>query len=325
MKSTATNIERGGQRGWGQGELASDCRETKLAARGERVGEDAGALCKEVAVSFVGGGGVGAVDDGNQLHTAVHTVGSHPATASLTGTRAGDRKVALSLKKLQVSKRSGGRNVARRRSSPRKRAGSIDESFKLPAHSFHSCTLIHGLGVFKVSTGLRVASTRISLEDEATERCPAPPDPACRRRAAALVAAAAAASRRQVGGAGAAVAAADGGVSPPCIGISVHLTDCTSRPCGRKWTPRQSRRRTTGRNEIDLQLAAAVIRFHHSRSEVHDVGRSLRAPAAVSQAIELGCHRCAAVMRQVMWAANVDVARIGVEGFETEPSQTGDE
>jgi len=30
-------------------------------------------------------------------------------------------------------------------------------------------------------------------------------------------------------------------------------------------------------------------------------------------------------MRQVMWAANVDVARIGVEGFETEPSQTGDE
>lgn len=128
-----------------------------------------------------------------------------------------DRKVALSLKKLQVSKRSGGRNVARRRSSPRKRAGSIDESFRLPAHSFHSCTLIHGLGVFKVSTGLRVASTRISLEDEATERCPAPPDPACRRRAAALVAAAAAASRRQVGGAGAAVAAADGGVSPPCV------------------------------------------------------------------------------------------------------------
>lgn len=30
-------------------------------------------------------------------------------------------------------------------------------------------------------------------------------------------------------------------------------------------------------------------------------------------------------MRQVMWAAIVDVARIGVEGFETEPSQTGDE
>jgi hypothetical protein len=28
------------------------------------VGEDAGALCKEVAVSLVGGGGVGAVDDG---------------------------------------------------------------------------------------------------------------------------------------------------------------------------------------------------------------------------------------------------------------------
>lgn len=109
------------------------------------------------------------------------------------------------------------------------------------------------------------------------------------------------------------------------MGISVHLTDCTSRPCGQKWTPRQSRRRTTGRNEINLQLAAAVIRFHHSRSEVHDVGRSLRAPAAASQAIELGCHRCGAVMRQVMWAANVDVARIGVEGFETEPSQTGDE
>ena len=38
-----------------------------------------------------------------------------------------DRKVALSLKKLQVSKRSGGRNVARRTSSPRKRAGSIDD------------------------------------------------------------------------------------------------------------------------------------------------------------------------------------------------------
>lgn len=51
----------------------------------------------------------------------------------------------------------------------------------------------------------------------------------------------------------------------------------------------------------------------------------MRAPAAASQAIELGCHRCGAVMRQVMWAANVDVARIGVEGFETEPSQTGDE
>lgn len=122
----------------------------------------------------------------------------------------------MSLKKLQVSKRSGGRNVARRRSSPRKRAGSIDESFRLPAHSFHSCTLIHGLGVFKVSTGLRVASTRISLKEEATERCPAPPDPACRRRAAA-VAVADAASRRRVGGAGAAVAAADGGVSPPCV------------------------------------------------------------------------------------------------------------
>jgi hypothetical protein len=32
-------------------------------------------------------------------------------------------------------------------------------------------------------------------------------------------------------------------------------------------------------------------------------------------------------MRQVMWAANNvdDVARIGVEGFETEASQTGDE
>jgi hypothetical protein len=30
-------------------------------------------------------------------------------------------------------------------------------------------------------------------------------------------------------------------------------------------------------------------------------------------------------MRAVMWAGGVDVARIGVEGFETEPSQTGDE
>lgn len=64
-------------------------------------------------------------------------VGSHPATASMPGTmsrrcvlcyrshraavqRQTDRKVALSLKKLQVSKRSGGRNVARRKSSPRK-------------------------------------------------------------------------------------------------------------------------------------------------------------------------------------------------------------
>ena len=57
--------------------------------------------------------------------TPLCTVGSHPATASVSGTRAGavcalllvtstavqrqtDRKVALSLKKLQVSKRSGG-------------------------------------------------------------------------------------------------------------------------------------------------------------------------------------------------------------------------
>jgi hypothetical protein len=38
-----------------------------------------------------------------------------------------------------------------------------------------------------------------------------------------------------------------------------------------------------------------------------------------SQAVELGC---GAVMRQVMCAANVDVARIG---FETKPSQLGDE
>ena len=42
-----------------------------------------------------------------------------------------------------------------------------------------------------------------------------------------------------------------------------------------------------------------------------------------SQATELGAGM-RAVMRQVMWAANVDVARIGVEGFETEPSQSGD-
>lgn len=84
------------------------------------------------------------------------------------------------------------------------------------------------------------------------------------------------------------------------MGISVHLTDCTSRPCGRKWTPRQSRRRTTGRNEINLQLAAAVIRFHHSRSEVHDVGRSARR----SQAIELGCApSCARSCGRQMWTS----------------------
>ena len=50
----------------------------------------------------------------------------------------------------------------------------------------------------------------------------------------------------------------------------------------------------------------------------------MRAPSAVPSPVELGC---GAVMRlrAVMWAAKVDVARIGVEGFETEPSQTGDE
>ena len=156
------------------------------------MGEDAGARRKEVAVSFSRWWRCRSRRRWQISLTPLCTVGrSHPATASSNRDksrrcvlcyrshraavqRQTDRKVALSLKKLQVSKRSGGRNVARRRSSPRKRAGSIDESFRLPAHSFHSCTLIHGLGVFKVSTGLRVASTRISLKEEATERCPAP-------------------------------------------------------------------------------------------------------------------------------------------------------
>jgi hypothetical protein len=82
---------------------------------------------------LLSGGGVGAVDDGIRPHTAVPYVGwesscchnniyreqsrrcvlcyqSHRAAVR----RQTDRKVALSLKKLRVSKRSGGRKVARR-------------------------------------------------------------------------------------------------------------------------------------------------------------------------------------------------------------------
>ena len=98
---------------------------------------------------LLSGGGVGAVDDGSQPHTAVHSswesssyriddrdksrrcvlcYRSHRAAVQ----RQTDRKVALSLKKLQVSKRSGSRNVARRKSSPRK-ARLIDEVFGLSA------------------------------------------------------------------------------------------------------------------------------------------------------------------------------------------------
>jgi hypothetical protein len=60
------------------------------------------------------------------------------------------------------------------------------------------------------------------------------------------------------------------------------------------------------------------LNSYHSRSELHDVGRSLSAVPG---------HRAgmAPLCDTVMWAAIVDVARIGVEGFETEPSQAGDE
>ena len=82
------------------------------------------------------------------------------------------------------------------------------------------CTLSHGLGVFKVSSGLRVAGDQDLAEGRGDRKMPsatnAATDPACRRRAAA-VAAAVGASRGRVGGAGAAVAAADGGVSALCV------------------------------------------------------------------------------------------------------------
>jgi len=98
---------------------------------------------------------------------------------------------------------------------------------------------IHGRGVFKVSSGLRVASTRISLKDEATERWPAP------RRSYGSVAGrrAAAASRRRADGAAAVAAAAaddDDGVlcvccEPPTIRAPIRKQ--TQRWCVWKRSP----------------------------------------------------------------------------------------